>query len=71
MSLAEVENAAMKLSDSERALLAASLWQSVSTDPMEHREDEFELREREIESGHVQEIGYDELIRRVKAERGR
>jgi 4-alpha-glucanotransferase len=40
-------------------------------DPLNHSKGEFRRREREMDNGKVQEISYEELIRRVKAERGR
>jgi hypothetical protein len=71
MSLAEVERIALELSEAERALLAATLLESVASDPLEHTADEFERREREMSGGVVSEIGYEELLKRVEAERRR
>ena len=71
MSLADVERIALELSENERALLAATLLESVAPDSLEHRADEFERREREMDEGGVSEISYEELLKRVKAERGR
>jgi len=69
MSLADVEEIAMKLSENERVQLAGVLLDSVSDDFMKHRPDELEQRDRELEEGTVKEISYEELIRRVEAER--
>lgn len=71
MSLAEVERIALELSENERALLTATLLESVAPDSLDHRPDEFERPEREMDQGKVGEITYEELIKRVKAERRR
>jgi hypothetical protein len=69
MSLAEIERVAMELSEIERGLLAAALLETVAPESLEHRADEFESREREMEEGTAVEITYEELLRRVAAER--
>jgi hypothetical protein len=69
MSLAEVERIALELSEKDRTLLAATLLESVAPDVLEHRPDEFERREREMAEGTVEEISYEELLKRVKTER--
>jgi hypothetical protein len=71
MSLAEVERIALELSENERGLLAARLLDSVAPDSLAHGADELERREREMGEGIVEEISYEELLNRVKAERGR
>lgn len=71
MTLAEVERIALELSEDERALLAATLLESVAPNSLEHPADEFQRREREMDDGPVAEISYEELVNRVKAERGR
>jgi hypothetical protein len=71
MSLADVEQMALKLSESDRALLASVLLESVPPDCLEDRVDEAERREREMEEGRVGEISYEELLKRVDAERRR
>ena len=68
MSLADVEPIALKLSEADRALLAAVLLDSVS-DSLDHGADEFERRERELNQGRVNEISHEELLKRVGAER--
>lgn len=70
MSLTEVERIALELSEKDRTLLASTLLESVAADFLEHRADEFERREREMNEGTVEEISYEELLKRVKAERG-
>jgi hypothetical protein len=69
VSLTEVERVALKLSENERALLAAVLLESVPPDSLAHASDEVERREREMNEGAVIEITYDELLKRVQAER--
>lgn len=69
MSLAEVERLALELSETERTLLAATLLESVA--PFQHRSDEFERKEREMDDGTVSEISYEELLKRVEVERRR
>ena len=71
MSLADVEQIALKLSETDRALLAAALLDSVSPDCLQHAADESERREREMDEGRVSEITYEELLKRVDAERRR
>jgi hypothetical protein len=51
MSLADVEQIALKLSDTDRALLAAVLLESVPPDCLAHAADETRRREREIDQG--------------------
>ena len=71
MSLADVEQIALKLSETDRALLASVLLESVAPDCLEHRADEFERRECEMHEGRVEEISREELLKRVNAERRR
>ena len=71
MSLADIEQIVLKLSETDRALLASVLLESVAPDCLEHRADKFERMEREMEHGGVSEISYDELVKRVDAERRR
>jgi hypothetical protein len=69
MSLADVEQIALKLSESDRALLASALLESISPDCLDHAPDEVGRREKEMDEGRVTEISYEELIKRVNAER--
>lgn len=71
MSFADVEQIALKLSETDRALLAAALLDTVASDSLDHGPDEFERREREMDQGHVSEISHEELLKRVDAERRR
>jgi len=70
MRLADVEQIALKLSETDRALLAAVLLDSVSVDSLDHdRPGELEHRERELDDGAISEISYEELLKRIEAER--
>ena len=71
MSVADVEQMALKLSEKDRAHLAAVLLESVAADCLAHGDDEVERREREFDSGVVSEISYEELVKRVAAERSK
>ena len=62
---------ALKLSEVDRALLAAVLLESVASEGFEQSADEFERRERELDQSERSEISHEELLRRVKAERRR
>ncbi|HUS35821.1 MAG TPA: addiction module antitoxin RelB [Verrucomicrobiae bacterium] len=71
MSRADVEQIALKLSETDRALLAAVLLESVAPDCLAHSNEETERRERELDESKVSEISREELLRRVEAERRR
>jgi hypothetical protein len=73
MSIDQIAPEALKLPARERALLAASLWESIE-DPFEISvdfDDESALnlseeRNREIESGKVIAISHQELMQRLR-----
>ncbi len=74
MNVDEIVPAALKLPPRDRALLAASLWESLE-DPYlwaagESSEDESialaEKRDEELESGTVQPLSHTELMRRLR-----
>jgi hypothetical protein len=67
MSLAEVERNALEPSEKDRTSLAATLLESVAPDFLEHRADEFERRERKMNEGTVEEISYEELLKRSES----
>lgn len=69
MSLADVEQIALKLTERDRALLASVLLDSIATDSLDHDTQEFERREREITDGHVAEISHEELMKQVDLKR--
>jgi hypothetical protein len=73
MSIDEIAPEALKLPTRERALLAASLWESLE-DPFElsvDLDDEASLnlaekRDQEIESGQVAAVSHQDLMRRLR-----
>lgn len=71
MKLAEIEEGALALPESERAALAAKLLDTLPLPGTEVTDDEVDQRERELESGQVAAISQEEFVRRVQMERGR
>jgi putative addiction module component (TIGR02574 family) len=73
MSIDQIAPEALRLPVSERALLAASLWESIE-DPYllaADRSDEEAIalalaRDEELESGAVAPLSHDELMRRLR-----
>jgi len=73
MSIDQIAPEALKLPARERALLAASLWESIE-DPFElavDLDDEAaislaEKRDREVEGGTVAAVAHEELMRRLR-----
>ena len=73
MSIDQIAPEALKLPTRERALLAASLWESIE-DPFElsvDLDDEASLnlaekRNQEIESGQVAAVSHQDLMRRLR-----
>ncbi|MFM2220735.1 MAG: hypothetical protein RLZZ553_483 [Verrucomicrobiota bacterium] len=74
MNIDQIAPEALKLPVRERALLAASLWESIE-DPFEIAtdfDDEFALnlaeeRNQEIESGRVKALSHQELMLRLRS----
>jgi hypothetical protein len=71
MSLADVQQIALSLSDMERAHLASVLLASVPPESLEQGNDEFERREQDFDKDQASEISREELVKRVNAERRR
>ena len=73
MSIDQIAPAALKLPARERALLAASLWESIE-DPFElavATDDEDAIdrameRDAELESGTVKSMSHEELMQRLR-----
>ncbi len=73
MSIDQIAPEALKLPARERALLAASLWESIE-DPFELAvglDDEeaislAEARDRELDSGAVSAVSHEDLMRRLR-----
>jgi hypothetical protein len=69
MELAEIEREALTLSEADRATLAARLLDTLPPLDVVISDEEVERRERELDSGTVQAISHEELVRRVMQER--
>jgi hypothetical protein len=69
MKLAEIEQEALALSDTERASLAAKLLDTLPPPGTDVSDEEVERCEHESESGKVQPISPQEFERRVQRER--
>jgi putative addiction module component (TIGR02574 family) len=73
MSIDQIAPEALRLPTNERALLAATLWESIQ-DPyqlaVDLEDDEAVslavLRDREIESGEVAAVSHEEFMKRVR-----
>ena len=73
MSIDRIAPEALKLPTRERALLAASLWESIEDPyalPGDTSEDEAIhlalTRDKELESGNVSPVSHSELMRRLR-----
>jgi hypothetical protein len=71
MKLAEIEREALTLSENDRAALAARLLDTLPPSEVLISDDEVDRRERELDSGTVQAISHEELVRRVEQDRKR
>ena len=71
MSLAEVEKQALALSEEERGHLVVALLETLPPPGTDVSDEEVWAREAEMESGRVQAISQDELMRRVAEQRRR
>ena len=70
MSLAEIEEAALGLSEPDRAALVAALLDTLA--PQTEIGDEEALRrDQELETGRVEAISHEEFTRQVEQERGK
>jgi hypothetical protein len=70
MSVAEVEKEALALPETERARLAVSLLETLSSSETEISDEEVSQRDADLDLGQVEEISHEEFIRRVERERG-
>jgi hypothetical protein len=66
-NLVEIQQAALGLSDDERAILMAKLWDSLPQ--LEVDDDAVEWRLRNLADNPASEISHDEFIRQVEKER--
>src|SRR5438067_5550994 len=66
-TLAEIQNAALELSNDERAILMATLWESL---PHADAEDNvIEQRLKELADDPASEISHDEFLNQVRKDR--
>jgi hypothetical protein len=70
MSLAELRKQALDLPENERALLAASLLETLPPIETEVSDEQALQRDADLDSGLATEISHEEFARRVKSERG-
>lgn len=69
MSLAEIEQAALTLPESDRAALVTKLLDTLHTYDTEVSDNEIDRRDHELDSGAVSPISHDEFVRQVQRER--
>ena len=70
MSLAEIQEQALALSEQDRARLIASLIETLPPD-VHLSDDEVRQRDADLDSGRAEEISHDEFISRVEKNRHR
>ena len=71
MTLKDIEQEALGLSETERAELILSLMRTLGVPEVEVEDDEVFRRDAELENGSVQPMLHEELVRRVREKRGR
>lgn len=71
MKLAEIEQEALALTDTERASLAAKLLDTLAAPGTDISDEEVDRRERELHSGAAAPMLREEFVRRVQQERGK
>ena len=71
MTMAEVQQEALALTENERARLAVSLLETLPPPDEEISDEEVLQRDSDLESRRVEEISHEEFVRRVERERDR
>jgi len=71
MSLNEIEQEALKLSEREKASLVCKLLEALPSSAVEVSDEEVVEREQKLEAGEIEELSHDEFVRRVRDERSR
>lgn len=71
MKLAEIEQEALGLSESDRAALVLALMSSLKVSGSEVSDQDVVERDQELERGDVTPMLHDEFIKRVREDRGR
>lgn len=69
MTLEKIAEEAASLNEKQRAALAASLLDTLPPPGLEIGDEVVDQREEELDSGKVQPISHEELVRRVQGER--
>jgi len=69
MTLEKLAEEAAALNEKDRAALGASLLDTLPPPGLELTDEEVDRRENEMDSGEVQPISHEELVRRVQAGR--
>jgi hypothetical protein len=69
MKLKEIEHEALLLDERERAVLAASLLETLPPPGMDVSDEEVLQRDAEAETGRVKSISHQEFVRRVRKAR--
>ena len=70
MKLQDIEQEALGLSESERAILVLSLMRTLASPGPDITDEEVFRRDTELEAGSLEPILHDEFVRRVRKERG-
>ncbi len=71
MSVEEIEQQALALSERERVSLVTRLLDTLPPAGTDVSDEEVERREQQLETGEVTAISHPEFVRRVQAERRR
>ena len=71
MTLQDIEQEALGLSESERAKLVLSLMSTLAAPGADITDEEAFRRDAELEAGSVEPMLHDEFVRRIREERGR
>ena len=71
MSVIEIQQEALKLSDREKARLVRKLIDALPSADIDVSDGEVVEREQKLEAGEIEELSQDEFVRRVRKERGR
>lgn len=69
MTLSQIQQEAVALSERERIDLVRTLLDTLPPVGTDVSDEEVSARERELESGQVEPLSHDEFVRRVQQER--
>jgi hypothetical protein len=71
MRLDEIEREAIALAEHERIDLVCKLLETLPPPGTDVSDEEVAARERELDTGEVEELSQEEFVRRVEKDRGR